>query len=329
MIKRVKQRMTIATIPGLIMVLLCATLSHGFGQIDTDIAGGSSFSLPLPDQRVILQPGQTVTFVVDPWLEEPIEPLPEFRDAFIEFGEPIWPGRWFALMGDLRYLGKGIIEYRAPIDEGFDLIVYRDETTGEYTVLAVTVDISGEEPCPEPVPAPLIKYAGLDVYLMPIQSNIAGMRVMALPPGDGFGVVICLTGRPLNPRPSRCSGSGFTTTRWKTFLRCTDWKYRGTIRVTADIQAKVWAKLGIRLTIGATFRVEERECRSTKLKIQDCYRCRNGVPEYVGSRVFYWIVHWSEFRPSWACVIYGGQYAIPCQPPLRMHDCVSNGDCPC
>lgn len=303
------------------------------GQVDDpSFNEKNAISLPLSEKSVILQPGERVTFLVSPWLERPIEPLPEFRDAFVEFGEPIWPQRWRALMGEVRYLGEGVIEYIAPADESFDMILYYDEATGEYATLAVMVAIPGEEPCPEPVPSPAIKYNGMDVYLMPVLSNIANMQVMALPPGgSGWGgPSICLRGRPLNPRPGRCSGSSFTTSRDKAFpVVCKPWRPRGTIRVTADIAAKVYRRFGISLAVGVTIQVESRECRTTKLRLQDCYRCENGVPRHVGSRVFWWITYWEEYAPFWACILYGGPCAKPCLPPCRESGCSQSGDCLC
>ena len=318
--------------------LIVAWLSMGgcpvWSQVDEHAFDDKdAISLPWHDKSVILQPGERVVFLVDPWREKPIEPLPEFRDAFVEFGEPIWSQRWHALIGEVRYLGQGVIEYNAPTDEGFDLILYYDEATGEYATLAVMVAIPGEEPCPEPVPAPLIRYKGTEVYLMPVLSNIANMQVMALSQrsDSGWGgPSICLGGRPVNPPPRRCRGSFWRESRDKVFpVVCKPWERRGTITITADIAAKVRQRFGISLAIGATVEVRSRECRITKLTLQDCYRCVNGVPQYVGTRVFWKVTYWIEYEPFWACILYGGLCAVPCFQPCEVRGCVSSGDCPC
>lgn len=281
-------------------------------------------SIALPNQWLILQPGEVVTFVANPVLEgmdrQVYPPAPEYRHLIEEMGE-VWTSNWYAFHGTVLDVSKGRVVYQAPsLDEGaFDVLIWHNKETNQYAAIGITLVCEAEVVA---LKAEKIEQEESPVYRVPTSSN-AGVQLFALQQGGGGGFSICLRGRPLNPRPTRCSGRNFTTTTTKYFLRCTPWKFRGRVTVDASLAAKVRRIFGITLRVGAVFDIYVRQCTKTILKIQDCYECRNSVPVYVGTRVFFWSKTWWEIMPNWAVLVY------PLPPPSYHSGCVSSGNCPC
>jgi hypothetical protein len=258
-------------------------------------------SASLPDQWLILQPSEIVTFVPNPVLSGMSE-----------------SSTWYALNGEVLSVSREGVVYQAPDgqDETFDVLIWHNPSSGQWATIGITLICEAET-----VKLVAESLDGQAVYRIPTSSN-AGVQLFALP-GQGTGFEICLRGRPVNPPPgSTCSGP-FRTTRSKFFTRCGPWMFRGTIIVNAAIQAKVRRVFGIHLAIGAVFHVFQRECVETKLTLQDCYECRNGVPVYVGTRVFYRTKMWIDTTPHWAVLFF------PPPAPIIRHGCVSSGNCPC
>ncbi|GBC94116.1 hypothetical protein HRbin15_02624 [bacterium HR15] len=266
----------------------------------------SELSASLPEQWLILQPGEVVTLVASPVL-----------------GGMETASYWHALNGEVLSVSRESVVYQAPTgnDETFDVLIWHNPLTGQWATVGITLICETE---PVKLESETIEGQPSSVYRIPTSSN-AGVQIFALGPGSsGGGFSICLNGRPQNPPPpSSCSGGPFRTTRTKFFTRCSPWWYRGTLVVDAHIQARVRRAFGITLRIGAVYHVYMRECRETKLTIQDCYECRNGRPVYVGSRVFYKSKRWFEITPNWASLFY----TLP--PPSFNSGCVSSGNCPC
>lgn len=285
-------------------------------------------SIELPKQWLILQPGETVMFVADPFLDgmerETYQPPAEYRDLFEWIGEA-WTSNWYALNGQILDVADGQVVYLAPStnDETFDVLVWHNQKTGQYAAVGILLVCEGEavELKPEKIGA-----EANPVFRVPTASN-SGVQLFAVQQG-GNGYSICLSGRPQNPLPDRCQGASFRTSRDKRFSKCDPWIKVATITMTAAIEAKLrraginTVALGIR--IGARYDIFHRECVVTHMRIQDCYQCVNGVPQYVGSRIIVWRKRFWEVSPAWGAVLFP-----PPPPKAEPLACASSGNCPC
>jgi len=309
-----------------IFTLWAAVVSAQLGDVSADPIDvlPTELSIALPNQWIILQPGEIVTFVANPVLEgmdrQIYPPSPEYRHLIEEI-EETWTSNWYTLNGTVLDVSQGRVAYQAPNldDEPFDVLVWHNRETGQYAAIGILLVCEAEilELKPEK-----IEQEETPVYRVPTSSN-AGVQLFALQQGSGTGFSICLKGRPENPPPpNHCSGP-VRTTRSKLFLKCTPWRRIGQVTVDASLQARVRRRFGISLGLGLKFDIFRRECTETKLTIQDCYECRNGVPVYVGSRVFFKRKSWFETDPFWAIILY------PPPPPQNRSGCISSGNCPC
>lgn len=219
-------------------------------------------------------------------------------------------------------MANGRIVYQAPseADEVFDLLVWYNLSTDRYIAIPIILKCEADEIS---LSAEKIEGEHSPVYRVPTASNSGViMFVMQRSQGDGFS--ICLPGRPLNPRPSRCAGGNFTEVREKMFLRCDPWWVACQIFVDATLAAEIRRRFGILVRANLLYDIRHRKCTRTKLRIVDCYECRNCVPVYVGTRVFYWRRVWFEVDPAgW------GAWLCPPPRPKFKSGCVYSGQCPC
>jgi len=134
----------------------------------------------MPDQALLLKPGETVTFIVTPFLKA--------MESKID---------WFALFGEVLSVSNGKVVYRAPTDERVDFVLWSDPKTKQYVSIAiVTKCIAGTSRCkPERIGG-----VSAPVYRVPASTSTqAQFYVMQRSSGEGFSV--CQSIGPLNPPP--------------------------------------------------------------------------------------------------------------------------------
>jgi hypothetical protein len=261
----------------------------------------TELSASLPDQWLILQPGEIVTFVPNPVL------------SGMENSS-----NWYALTGEVLSVSTEGIVYQAPdgSDETFDVLIWHNPFTGQWATVAITLV------CETEAVSACMDSSQL-LCSVPVSSN-AGVQIVALAQG-GSGFYICLPGRPVNPPPPdrNCTGGSTTTSRDKFFRKCSPWWNCRTITVDASLAARVWRIFRIRLSVGVTVHIQRRRCRETKLTLQDCYQCVNGQWKYVGTRVWWRTKEFDEVDPSW------GVLFCPIGSPIIHRGCTSSGNCRC
>lgn len=208
--------------------VLVSAQSGDVSAIDDPMdATPTELSIALPNQWLILQPGEIVTFIAKP-----------------RSGREDHQDEWYALAGEILNASDGRIVYQAPSkeDETFDLLVWHNPSTELYVAIPITLKCETDEITLLPEK---IEGENKPVYRVPTASN-SEVIVFAVQRSDGDGFSICLPGRPLNPRPGRCLGGGnFTVVREKLFLRCGNWWVACRIFVDARLAAEIRRRFGV------------------------------------------------------------------------------------
>lgn len=162
------------------MVLLVSLIALLRAQEPSQEPIRSDLNIQLPDQVLLLKPGETVTFIVTPFLKEMESELD-----------------WFALIGKVLSVSNGRVVYRAPTDEHFDFVHWSDPNTKQYVAIAIVTKCSaGTSRCkPERIGG-----VSAPVYRVPASTSTqAQVYVMQRSSGEGFSV--CHSLGPLNPPP--------------------------------------------------------------------------------------------------------------------------------
>lgn len=228
---------------------------------------------------------------------------------WLEIG-PAFDSNWHASAGTIEDAGPDFMVFRAPAEQGNFLVIWSDGSSMPV-VLEVVVP-GGTEYWEEEESLPVVEWAGQAGNLIPSAGGGGFALFAPIAPGaspenhaNGRGFSVVPTGKPLNPRPppSNCVGPQ-RETRTKSFTMPHESSFVGTLKVTADLQAKLLAR-GTELSVGATIRITRETDRTHFIKITDCYACQSGQLVYTGSTVTdYWITT-VRFEPPWAEVLFG------------------------
>lgn len=229
---------------------------------------------------------------------------------------------WSVTGGELLLVSETELVYQAPKESGLYLLLWEQGDQRAEVLIHVPTALE----CTEIVTPIVIE----DHYVVPVM-NAAPFRIYfqggsQIPRGPS----ICLVrGHPISGKrlTGECEGNGRTNERYKSYSQSYIIEM-GEVTVTSELAGHL-AAIGIRVSVGVRIKIQQYVERTTKMRLEDCYRCVNGQLKLVGSRVEYQICDQITYRsPTWACQA-SHLLMLPGCGLQRFSGCRFIGDCEC